>query len=36
VIRKSVAVINDPYEAMKNAHAVAILTEWNEFGTYDW
>lgn len=27
---------NDPYEAVKEAHAVAILTEWDEFKTYDW
>jgi len=27
---------DDPYEACKDAHAVAILTEWDEFKTYDW
>jgi UDPglucose 6-dehydrogenase len=27
---------NDPYEACKDAHAVAVLTEWDEFKTYDW
>jgi len=27
---------NDPYEAMKGAHAVAILTDWDEFKAYDW
>src|SRR5699024_10191349 len=26
----------DPYEACKEAHAVAILTEWDEFKDYDW
>ncbi|MCF8367421.1 MAG: nucleotide sugar dehydrogenase [Bacteroidales bacterium] len=26
----------DPYEAAKDAHAIAILTEWDEFITYDW
>jgi UDPglucose 6-dehydrogenase len=26
----------DPYEAVKGAHAVAIITEWDEFKTYDW
>ncbi len=26
----------DPYEACKEAHAVAILTEWDEFKNYDW
>ena len=25
----------DPYEAMKDAHAVAVITEWDEFATYD-
>lgn len=29
-------VNNDPYEACKNAHAIAILTEWEEFKDYDW
>lgn len=27
---------NNPYEAIKDAHAVAILTEWDEFKSYDW
>jgi UDPglucose 6-dehydrogenase len=27
---------NDPYEALKDAHAVAILTDWDEFKAYDW
>lgn len=26
----------DPYEAMDGSFAVAILTEWDEFKTYDW
>jgi UDPglucose 6-dehydrogenase len=26
----------DPYEAIKDAHAIAIITEWDEFKTYDW
>jgi len=26
----------DPYLACKNAHAIAILTEWDEFAQYDW
>ncbi|WP_100611543.1 nucleotide sugar dehydrogenase [Confluentibacter lentus] len=25
-----------PYDALKDAHAVAIMTEWDEFKTYDW
>ncbi len=29
-------VVGDPYEACKDAHAIAILTEWDEFKEYDW
>jgi len=28
--------INNPYEVCKDAHAIVLLTEWNEFITYDW
>lgn len=31
-----VKVFDDPYRACENAHAIAILTEWDEFVTYDW
>ncbi|MBU2018035.1 MAG: UDP-glucose 6-dehydrogenase [Bacteroidetes bacterium] len=34
--RKLIKVVNDPYEACKDAHAIAVLTEWDEFKTYDW
>lgn len=34
--RRLVRVINDPYLACQDAHAIAILTEWDEFKTYDW
>lgn len=34
--REMVKVVKSPYEACKQAHAVAILTEWDEFKTYDW
>lgn len=34
--RRLVKVVNDPYEAMQNAHAIAVLTEWDEFKEYDW
>ena len=34
--RRLVKVVNDPYEACNKAHAVAVLTEWDEFKTYDW
>jgi len=33
---KGVSVFNDPYEACKDAHAIAVLTEWDEFKEYDW
>ncbi len=26
----------DPYTAMDGAHAIAVLTEWDEFKSYDW
>lgn len=26
----------DPYQTCKDAHAIAILTEWDEFTDYDW
>lgn len=31
-----VAVEVNPYEACQDAHAIAILTEWDEFKEYDW
>ncbi len=34
--RRLVKVVNDPYEACNQAHAVAVLTEWDEFKTCDW
>ncbi len=34
--RRLVTVVNDPYEALHGAHAVAVLTEWDEFKSYDW
>lgn len=36
LIDNQVFVHNEPYTAMYNAHAIAILTEWEEFKTYDW
>jgi UDPglucose 6-dehydrogenase len=32
----SVRSFSDPYEACATAHAIAILTEWDEFTHYDW
>lgn len=34
--RKHVEIVYDPYEAAKGAHAIAVMTEWDEFKTYDW
>jgi UDPglucose 6-dehydrogenase len=34
--KKGVQVVSDPYDVCKNAHAIAVLTEWDEFKTYDW
>lgn len=34
--RRLLKVANDPAEACKDAHAIAILTEWDEFKNYDW
>lgn len=33
---KGVTIVTDPYEACEGAHAIAILTEWDEFKGYDW
>ncbi|MES2812647.1 MAG: UDP-glucose 6-dehydrogenase [Bacteroidota bacterium] len=35
-VSEKVSITNDPYVACREAHAVAILTEWDEFKTYDW
>jgi UDPglucose 6-dehydrogenase len=34
--RRLVTVVNDPYVAIFGAHAIAVLTEWDEFKTYNW
>ena len=34
--RRLVKVVDNPYEALDAAHAAAVLTEWDEFKTYDW
>lgn len=33
---RQIAAASSAYEACENAHAIAILTEWDEFTTYDW
>ncbi len=35
-IKQLVKVHKTPYKVIEQAHAVAILTEWDEFKTYDW
>jgi UDPglucose 6-dehydrogenase len=34
--RELITIETNPYDACKNAHAIAIVTEWDEFRTYDW
>jgi UDPglucose 6-dehydrogenase len=33
---KYITTFDNPYEACANAHAIAVLTEWDEFNEYDW
>jgi len=35
-MKKQIHFHNEPYSAMSEAHAIAILTEWDEFKSYDW
>ena len=34
--KEHIASATTAYEACQNAHAIAILTEWDEFRSYDW
>lgn len=34
--KKYIKVEKNPYLACENSHAIAVLTEWDEFKTYDW
>lgn len=34
--KKGIVVFEEAYKACQDAHAIAILTEWDEFQTYDW
>jgi UDPglucose 6-dehydrogenase len=34
--KNGVQVYHDAYEACKDTHAIAVLTEWDEFKDYDW
>ncbi len=33
---KQIKFYDEPYKVVKNSHAIAILTEWDEFKNYDW
>ena len=35
-MKKQIHFHDEPYSAMNEAHAIAILTEWDEFKFYDW
>ncbi len=35
-MKKQIHFHTEPYSAMNEAHAIAILTEWDEFKSYDW
>jgi len=34
--RKLVTVVKNPIDDIEGAHAIAVMTEWDEFKTYDW
>ncbi|MBC5833295.1 UDP-glucose 6-dehydrogenase [Flavobacterium sp. F372] len=34
--KKYISIEDNGYKACENAHAIAVLTEWDEFKTYDW
>ncbi|WP_158960399.1 UDP-glucose 6-dehydrogenase [Myroides fluvii] len=34
--RQHLTAHQDPYDALAGAHGIAVLTEWDEFITYDW
>ena len=34
--KKSLIYHSDPFDACENSHAIAIVTEWDEFKFYDW
>ena len=33
---KQVFVYDEPYSCVSNAHAVAVITEWDQFKDYNW
>ena len=36
LVKRFITISKDAYEACEDADAIAILTEWDEFKTYDW
>lgn len=34
--RRLLTVVTDPQQAVNQAHAIAVLTEWDEFSDYNW
>ena len=34
--KKALSYYSDPLKACENSHAVAVITEWDEFKSYDW
>ena len=34
--QKAINCYSDPLKACDNSHAVAVITEWDEFKSYDW
>ena len=34
--KNSITICNDPYDAIDKSHAIAIITEWEEFISLDW
>jgi UDPglucose 6-dehydrogenase len=34
--KRLLSVVSDPYDACVDSHGIAILTEWDEFKTYNW
>ena len=35
-LKSLISIRQDPYEAAKGAHAIAVMTEWDEFKEYDY
>ncbi|KAG0711088.1 UDP-glucose 6-dehydrogenase [Chionoecetes opilio] len=35
-VKKLIEIFDDPYEAVRDAHAIVVLTEWDEFKKFDY